>query len=83
MQEPHDLLDEHINKHDGDEHWASETEEGRVCYACACEAVQAARLQGLEEGLRMYAHWKDGVEYVGTCGRTLASALEDVRKRYG
>ncbi len=33
--------------------------------------------QGLEDGLRCFAWWKDGVEYVGTCGTTLKQALEN------
>ena len=32
---------------------------------------------GLREGLIRYAHWKDGVQYVGTCGRTLKEAIAD------
>jgi hypothetical protein len=26
----------------------------------------------------MYAHWKDGVQYVGTTGKTLRSALSEI-----
>jgi len=33
---------------------------------------------GVREGLRMYAWWKDGVQYVGTTGRTLKEALGEV-----
>jgi len=33
---------------------------------------------GVREGIEKYAHWKDGVQYVGTCGRTLEEALKDV-----
>jgi len=33
---------------------------------------------GVREGLRMYAWWKDGVQYVGTTGRTLKEALVEV-----
>jgi hypothetical protein len=32
---------------------------------------------GLRTGLRQYAWWKDGVQYVGTCGRTLQDAIGD------
>lgn len=31
---------------------------------------------GVKDGLRQFAHWKDGKEFVGTCGTTLKSALE-------
>ena len=33
--------------------------------------------KGYEDGLRAYAWWKDGVEYVGTCGTTLEQALKN------
>ena len=39
------------------------------------EQIAEARLEGMEEGIRLYAWWKDGVQYVGTTGRTLGSAL--------
>jgi putative phage-type endonuclease len=31
--------------------------------------------QGYIAGMKAYAHWKDGVEYVGTCGKTLEQAI--------
>lgn len=34
--------------------------------------------QGLRQGVQMYAHWKDGVQYVGTTGKTLEKALADI-----
>jgi hypothetical protein len=34
--------------------------------------------QGLREGVKLYAHWRDGVQYVGTTGRTLKEALNTV-----
>ena len=37
-----------------------------------------AYYQGVREGLEMYAHWRDGVQYVGTTGRTLKEALAKV-----
>ena len=33
---------------------------------------------GLKEGLKMYAWWKDGTQWVGTCGCTLKQALSEV-----
>ena len=33
---------------------------------------------GVVEGVCKYAWWKDGVQYVGTTGKTLKQALEDV-----
>lgn len=35
---------------------------------------------GKKEGVRAYAWWKDGVQYVGTCGTTLKEALEKIDK---
>lgn len=49
------------------------------CRGCAIEI--AARREGIEEGLRMYAWWKDGTEWVGTCGTTLKDAIVKVRDR--
>jgi hypothetical protein len=37
-----------------------------------------AYYQGLREGLKRYAWWRDGVQYVGSCGRTLKHALAEV-----
>lgn len=34
--------------------------------------------RGFRAGLSAYAWWKDGVEYVGTCGTTLKEALRAV-----
>lgn len=39
-----------------------------------------ARCDGMCEGVELYAHWKDGVQYVGTCGRTLKEALADIEE---
>lgn len=33
---------------------------------------------GLREGLRQYAWWKDGIQYVGSCGTTLDAAFSHV-----
>jgi hypothetical protein len=33
--------------------------------------------KGYMDGLRAYAHWKDGVEYVGTSGKSLEQAIVD------
>jgi len=46
------------------------------------ESLQAAWLQGFLAGLREYAWWKDGTQYVGSCGTTLADALERAKKEY-
>ena len=36
--------------------------------------------EGVREGITRYAHWKDGVQYVGTCGTTLKHVLERIDK---
>lgn len=37
--------------------------------------------KGLREGIEQYAHWRDGVQYVGTTGRTLREAIDTVDQR--
>lgn len=41
---------------------------------------QATKLyyNGVREGITQYAWWKDGVQYVGTCGETLKDALKRI-----
>jgi len=34
---------------------------------------------GVVNGVCRFAHWKDGVQYVGTCGKTLKQALEEIK----
>ena len=36
--------------------------------------------EGYIKGLSAYAWWKDGVQYVGTCGQTLKKAIEEALK---
>lgn len=33
---------------------------------------------GLIDGIRRFAWWKDGVQYVGTSGKTLAEAVAEI-----
>ena len=40
-------------------------------------------LDGYIAGLRAYAHWHDGVEYVGTSGTTLKAAIERATEEHG
>ena len=35
---------------------------------------------GIVEGVRLYAWWKDGEQYVGTCGKTLKEAIRDIEE---
>lgn len=39
--------------------------------------------EGVEEGIRRYAWWKNGFEQVGTCGTTLHKALRELDKESG
>ena len=40
--------------------------------------LNKAYYNGIREGIQQYAHWKDGVQYVGTCGTTLKDALKRI-----
>jgi hypothetical protein len=33
---------------------------------------------GFADGLKAFAHWKDGEQFVGTCGTTLNDALRNI-----
>ena len=35
---------------------------------------------GLRDGIKMFAHWKDGTEYVGTTGKTLRDATVSLNR---
>jgi len=41
-------------------------------------AQTRAYYEGVREGVQMYAHWKDGEQFVGTTGRTLKEAIERI-----
>lgn len=45
-------------------------------------AVEQAYIDGLKEGIRMYAWWKDGAQYVGTSSTPLSDALCLVEKQW-
>jgi hypothetical protein len=40
--------------------------------------LNKAYYNGIREGIEQYAHWKDGVQYVGSCGTTLKDALKRI-----
>lgn len=46
---------------------------------CTLDELKQAYVLGVREGLGMFAWWKDGVQYVGTCGRTLKEVLEEIK----
>lgn len=43
-------------------------------------ALNAQRKEGLAEGITRYAWWNSGKQFVGTCGTTLAVALEELQR---
>lgn len=34
--------------------------------------------EGMKAGVQEFAHWKDGQQFVGTTGKTLKKALEEI-----
>lgn len=42
------------------------------------EIRQRAYFRGVRDGVQRFAWWKDGVQRVGTTGRTLRQALDEV-----
>jgi hypothetical protein len=42
--------------------------------------LNEAYYNGIREGIKQYAWWRDGVQYVGTTGTTLKDALKDIDK---
>lgn len=43
---------------------------------------ELAFVEGIKAGLTVYAHWEDGIQYVGTAGKTLAEALKEVDEAF-
>jgi hypothetical protein len=44
-------------------------------------AQTRAYYKGLREGIERFAWWRDGVQYVGTTGRTLKEALDAINQQ--
>lgn len=40
-----------------------------------------AYYSGLVDGVCMFAHWRDGTQYVGTTGKTLEKAISEIKVR--
>lgn len=40
-----------------------------------------AYYNGMRDGITNFAHWKDGVQYVGSCGNTLAEAIKVINRQ--
>lgn len=39
--------------------------------------------KGMEDGMRRFAWWRDGTQYVGTCGMTLRQAVRQLDAEFG
>ena len=50
-------------------------------YECAHEIILISYYNGIKDGVRRFAWWKDGIQYVGTCGNTLANALKEIEDK--
>lgn len=37
-------------------------------------------IEGFMSGVKLFAHWKDGIEYVGSCGKTYQSVLKEINE---
>lgn len=55
-------------------------EEGTIGRDLIDTIIDEAHKDGLRVGIRVYAWWKDGVQYVGSTGKTLEEALEEANK---
>ena len=44
------------------------------------QEIEDVRIGAFIRGLKEYAHWNDGVQYVGTAGRTLREAIDIATK---
>ena len=42
--------------------------------------IKAVQLDAMKAGMTRFAWWKDGTQYVGTCGTTLAQAKADAEE---
>jgi len=63
--------------------WEREDDSGRALMDRYAAAIEQARAEGMEEGIRLYAWWRDGVQYVGTTGKTLKEAIAAIRAAKG
>lgn len=45
---------------------------------CQYDLLKLVLHRGVELGIRRYAHWKDGTQYVGTCGNSIQKAMQDL-----
>ncbi len=48
---------------------------------CGNQAEINAYFDGARESVCLWAHWNNGEQYVGSCGTTLKSVLQDLENR--
>ena len=53
------------------------------CTKCRSQIEAETRKEALIEGITLYAWWKDGVQYVGSCGTTLKEAITKIERNGG
>lgn len=44
--------------------------------------IQKAFKEGMIAGVRRFAWWRNGIQYVGACGTTLKKAIEGINKEF-
>ncbi len=54
------------------------TPETREVLLALQKAQYAAYFDGIKDGIQRYAHWSNGEQFVGTCGKTLSQALAEI-----
>ena len=42
--------------------------------------LEQVHREGVKEGITRFAWWKDGTQFVGTCGTTLKDALKEIEQ---
>jgi len=50
----------------------------RKAVAEETKTLKLTHKKSKKEGITLFAWWKDGVQYVGTCGTTLEKALKEI-----
>lgn len=55
---------------------------GRMATQAKVDETVDTYKRGLIEGVTRFAWWKDGTQYVGTCGTTLKEAIAEIEKEF-
>ena len=70
------------NTHSGDSA-VSKNDNVRIIDTDSDRLMSKSYKRGLIEGIKMFAWWKDDVQYVGTTGMTLKQALAEIDSESG